>query len=83
MAMFEKLMEMKETGVLKSMVSAGLVSPKVYLYLEIYMWIDARKRTTKARSCDLAFEAMDAFNVSRATIFRAVKSMKTTLSISK
>jgi hypothetical protein len=74
--MFEILLELKNEGKLKKLVDAGLMSPKVYYYLEIYLWIDARMRATGKNISTIATEAEVSFGVCRTTIWTAIKIIK-------
>lgn len=74
--MFQKLIELKESGFLSQMVKSGLMSSKVYVYLEIYMWVDARKTVTKKTLSDVVAEAEAYFGKSSSTIWRAVRVIK-------
>ncbi|WP_448702744.1 hypothetical protein ACFGVR_10360 [Mucilaginibacter sp. AW1-3] len=74
--MFDLLIQLKNNGTLNHMVRNGLMSSKVLMYLEIYMYIDARVKTTGKNVATLVQEAEIAFQVSRATVWRSVKIIK-------
>jgi hypothetical protein len=74
--MFEKLLKLKNEGILKDLVETGLMSPKVYTYLEIYMWIDARMKATGKNISTVAAEAEVSFKLGRTTIWTAIKVIK-------
>ncbi len=75
-AMFDLLIQLKNNGTLKHMVRNGLMSPKVFMYLEIYMYIDARVKVTGKSVNSLVLDAEMAFEVSRATVWRSIKIIK-------
>lgn len=74
--MFEKLLELKDSGLLKAMVKSGLMSAKVFNYLEIYMWVDAKKRSTGKNISTVVKDAEITFGVSSQTIWTAIKTIK-------
>ena len=73
--MLQELIQLQQTGTLTKMVRAGLVSSKVYTYLEIYMFVDARRKTRKCTKESIILEASEQFKVSRVTIFKALKAV--------
>ena len=74
--MFDLLIQLKNNGTLNHMVRNGLMSPKVLMYLEIYMYIDARVKATGKNVANLVQDAEIAFEVSRATVWRSIKIIK-------
>jgi len=74
--MVDTLLQLRDNGTLNHLVQIGLLSPKVLTYLEIYLWIDARLKTSNKSLNTLVLEAQDTFNVSRATIWRSLKFAK-------
>jgi hypothetical protein len=74
--MFEKLLKLKDDGTLNDLVETGLMSPKIYTYLEIYMWIDARMKATGKNISTVAAEAEVSFRVGRTTIWTAIRCIK-------
>ena len=75
--MLKTLLELKEKGELKKMVEAGLMSAKVYMYLEIYLWIDARVKTTGKNITTVALDAEEEFSVKRTTVWTAIRCIRT------
>lgn len=74
--MLQELISLQQSGTLSKMVRAGLVSSKVNFYLEVYLYIDARKKTTGKKSNDLILEASQQFGVCRATVYNALQAIK-------
>lgn len=74
--MFEILRELDRDGTLKAFVNGGFISTKVYMYMEIYMWIDAKMKTTGKNISTIVTDAEIAFNVSRQTVWTVIKVMK-------
>ncbi|OCX52665.1 hypothetical protein BEL04_14560 [Mucilaginibacter sp. PPCGB 2223] len=75
-AMFDLLIQLKNNGTLNHMVRNGLMSPKVFMYLEIYMYIDARVKAGGKSVNSVVLDAEIAFEVSRATVWRSIKIIK-------
>ncbi|RKR83299.1 hypothetical protein BDD43_3504 [Mucilaginibacter gracilis] len=74
--MLIKLLELQKDGTLKQLVKHGLLSSKVFSYMEIYMWVDAKEKATSKSLSEIVIDAEITFDVSRATVFRALKAMK-------
>ncbi len=72
----QTLLQLKQNGTLKHLVLNGLMSHKVFLYLEIYMWIDARLKTSTQSIKTVVNDAEITFQISRATVWRAIKVIK-------
>lgn len=74
--MIQELIQMQKSGLLPKMVRAGLVSSKVSTYLEIYMFVDARKQTTGKKTNAIVLEASEQFKVCRKTVYNALQAVK-------
>ena len=74
--MYQTLLQLKNEGTLKQLVQSGLMSAKVFQYLEIYLWIDARIKTSNKSLNSLVTDAEVAFNVSRATVWRSLRVVR-------
>lgn len=63
-------------GTLQSLLEAGLVSPKIIGYAEIYMQYDINIRLKNMKSEQAKFAVMAMFkDCSKSTVERAIKSM--------
>jgi hypothetical protein len=74
--MYDKLLLLKKDGTLKNLVQTGLMSAKVFTYLEIFMWVDAKQKATNNNLSNIVSDAEVAFGVSRPTIWRALKIIR-------
>ena len=74
--MLETLIVLKNSGTLNHLVQNGVVSPKIFTYLEICMWIDARRNTNGKSLNTLIADAEVAFKVSRSTVWRSLQLLK-------
>lgn len=74
--MLQTLLSLKNNGTLKQLVLSGLMSPKVFMYLEIYLWIDARIKTGTKSLSGLVSDAEIVFDVSSATVWRSLRIAK-------
>lgn len=74
--MFNTLVKLKESGALTHFIKKGIMSAKVYTYLEIYMWVDARQKTSAKNLNAIVLEAQSNFGMSKSTIWRALRTMK-------
>ncbi|MEO6521363.1 MAG: hypothetical protein ABIN91_06795 [Mucilaginibacter sp.] len=74
--MLQTLLNLKNNGTLKQLVLSGLMSQKVFNYIEIYLWIDARAKTTGKSLNTIITDAEIAFGVCRRTVWNALRVMK-------
>lgn len=74
--MIDVIMELEKNGVLKKLTSAGFISTKLFLYYEIYLEVDKRKKTTKLSQSKIVADVADVFRVSEQTIYRAIYLLK-------
>ncbi|RKR84905.1 hypothetical protein BDD43_5158 [Mucilaginibacter gracilis] len=74
--MFQTLLQLKNNGTLKQLVLNGFMSPKIFMYLEIYLWVDARIQTTGKSLSTIVSDAEIVFSVSSATIWRSLRIAK-------
>lgn len=69
-----------ESGDLKVLIAAGVVSPKVKTQYEIYERFTALLHPVKAgkkmRVSDLVFDVAEEFKTSEMSVYRALKAMK-------
>lgn len=76
--MFERLLELKKDGTLNLLVSAGLMTVKVHMYIEIYMYVHAKMTVNKNLKKTKAVEnCADIMQVSIETVWRALRVMET------
>ena len=74
--MFDTLIQLKDNGTLKHMVRNGLMSPKVFTYIEIYLWVDARSKATTQSLNTIVTDAEITFGVCRRTVWNAIKAVR-------
>ncbi len=60
-----------DEGVFSELYKAGFISDKVFLYREIYLWVDAQMRSRGISKETAVLEAEIKFNRDRRTIYRA------------
>jgi hypothetical protein len=75
--MLHTLLSLKNNGTLKHLVLNGLMSAKIFTYIEIYLWVDARSKTTTQSLNNIVSDAELAFGVCRRTVWNALKVIKT------
>lgn len=76
MAILPIIVELEKKGNLKPLIKAGILSTKVGFYYEIYLEYDKRKKTSKKTSSYIVDDLAEVFNVSRQTIYKAIKTFK-------
>lgn len=74
--MLQTLLTLKNNGTLKHLVLNGLMSAKIFTYIEIYLWIDARTKTSNQSLSNIVTDAEITFGVCRRTIWNALKAVK-------
>lgn len=73
---------MRDSGALPRLVSAGLLSPKTVTYFNITERVNViRIRMTRTSKAVIMCNVAEEFNVSTATVYRAVSVMNTPLHI--
>ncbi len=70
------LIQLKDNGTLKHLVRNGLMSPKVFTYIEIYLWVDARSKTSSQSLNAIVTDAEITFGVCRRTVWTAIKAVR-------
>lgn len=68
-----------EEGTFTQMYKAGFISYKVFLYREIYLWVQAQIKTRQITKTNAVTEAQGKFNKDERTIWRALNSFNETL----
>jgi len=61
-------------GTFTQMYKAGFITYKVFLYREIYLWIQAQMKTRQITKSQAVTEAQGKFNKDARTIWRALNS---------
>lgn len=74
--MLQILNTLFETGVFDQLYKAGLISSKLSIYRDIYLYVDAQMKTRGIGKEQAVIEASVTFNCSRPTIYRALSSLK-------
>ena len=63
-----------DNGTFTEMYKAGFITPKVFIYREIYLWVDAQVKVRGITKSNAALEAEIKFNLCESTIWRALRS---------
>jgi len=63
-----------EEGTFSAMYKAGFITAKVFLYREIYLWINAQLKTRNITKHKAVLEAEIKFKKDERTIWRALNS---------
>ena len=75
MSNIEIIRELKESGKLKPLIVAGLFPAKVLTYTEMFYHVDAQVKSGVKKDKAVLCTAC-TFNVSRATVYTAIKSLQ-------
>jgi len=63
-------------GIFSAMYKAGFITSKVFLYREIYLWVQAQVKTRGITKRQAVLQAAIKFNKDERTIWRALESFK-------
>lgn len=63
-------------GTFSAMYKAGFITSKVFIYREIYLWIQAQMKTRNLSKRQAVLEAEIKFNKDERTIWRALNSFE-------
>ena len=63
-----------DDGVFSAMYKAGFITAKVFIYREIYLWIEAQRKTRGLNKRQAVLEAELKFMTDERTIWRALNS---------
>lgn len=63
-----------DKGIFSAMYKAGLISDKVFVYREIYLWVQAQVQTRGISLNKAVLEAEIRFNKAERTIWRAINT---------
>jgi hypothetical protein len=63
-----------DQGVLSAMYKAGFITAKVFIYREIYLWVQAQTQTRGITRSQAVLEAEVKFMKDERTIWRALNS---------
>ena len=61
-----------DEGIFSAMYKAGFITAKVFIYREIYLWINAQIQTRGISKRQAVLEASDKFNKDERTIWRVL-----------
>jgi hypothetical protein len=64
-------------GIFSEMYKAGFITAKVFLYREIYLWVQAQTKTRNINKRKAVMEASVKFEKDERTIWRALNSFHT------
>jgi len=61
-----------DDGIFSAMYKAGFITTKVFLYREIYLWINAQLQTRAVTKRQAVLEASGKFDKDERTVWRAL-----------
>jgi hypothetical protein len=67
-----------DEGTFSAMYKAGFITTKVFIYREIYLWIQAQLKTRNLSKRQAVLEAEVKFMKDQRTIWRALNSFENT-----
>lgn len=62
-----------DDNIMSALFRAGFISPKVFLYRDIYLWVDAQITVRGITKTQAVIEATEKFNKSESRIWIALK----------
>ena len=65
-----------DQGVFSAMYKAGFITSKIFIYREIYLWVQAQMQTRRITKNQAVLEAGCKFNKDERTIWRALNSFE-------
>ncbi|WP_295669639.1 hypothetical protein [uncultured Mucilaginibacter sp.] len=65
-----------DDGVFSAMYKAGFITTKIFIYREIYLWIEAQRKTRGLNKRQAVIEAEIKFRKDERTIWRALNSFE-------
>lgn len=65
-----------DDGIFSAMYKAGFITDKIFLYREVYLWINAQMQTRGISKNQAVLEAEIKFNRDERTIWRALNSFQ-------
>jgi hypothetical protein len=65
-----------DEGIFSAMYKAGFITSKVFIYREIYLWVQAQMKTRSINKRQAVLEAEVQFNKDERTIWRALNSFQ-------
>lgn len=63
-----------DEGIFSAMYKAGFITTKVFVYREIYLWVNAQQQTRGISKNQAVLEAEVKFDKDERTIWRALNS---------
>jgi hypothetical protein len=65
-----------DDGIFSAMYKAGFITAKIFIYREIYLWVEAQIRTRNIAKRQAVLEAEEKFMKDERTIWRALNSFE-------
>jgi hypothetical protein len=65
-----------DEGIFSAMYKAGFITAKVFIYREIYLWVEAQMKTRNLTKRQAVLEAEVKFMKDERTIWRALNSFE-------
>lgn len=75
MRTFEIINQLKASGQLSTLLKAGVISPSVNLWYNIYLEYDLKLKTIRGGKSDALFLTAEKFKVTERTVRNAIKTM--------
>ncbi len=75
--MIEILIQLERSGNLRKLIRAGLMSPAVLKYYNIYLEVDKYKRTTSMKMTDIVTKVAEDFALTENSVYLAYKKIRT------
>lgn len=72
-----------DDGTFTKLYKAGFISDKVFLYREIYLWVDAQMTSRGISKNKAVLEAEIKFGKGRSTIYEALAKFKKQVTLSE
>jgi hypothetical protein len=75
--MIKILIDLERSGDLRRLIKAGLMSPAVLKYYNIYLEVDKYKQTTSMKMTDIISKVSEDFAISERTVYLSYEKIRT------
>jgi len=65
-----------DDGIFSALYKAGFITAKVFIYREIYLWVQAQMQTRRVTKRQAVLEAGSKFDKDERTVWRALNSFE-------
>ena len=69
-------LELFDNGIMTGLFNRGFISAKIFIYKDIYLWVNAQIKTRKTSKMIIIDQAANKFKTSSATVRRALNAFK-------